>query len=411
MNGAGTAIRVLGPFALGYFLSYLFRVVNAVTAPGMVAELGLDASDLGLLTSAYFLGFASMQIPIGVALDRFGPRRTEAALLVLAALGAGVFAASDGVVGLVAGRAMIGAGVAACLMAAFKAFVIWFPSDRLPLVNGIQLASGGLGALAGAAPVQAALSFTDWRGISIALGLMAAVAALVVLRVVPEHPAAAPSETMRARLKGVSGIFASGAFWSVAPLTVASQATFLGVQTLWAGPWMIDAAGFSEAEAAERLSWIAAAMTVGFVGFGILGERLSRLGVPVARVALAGMVGFMAVQAPIALGEGRDAVGFWVAFGFFGTAGVLPYAALAAAFPAHMAGRVITALNLLVFAAAFAVQWAVGWTLDLWPVQDGGGYAPEGYRAAFLGLLVVQGLALPVWLLRERAWGAGRHLA
>lgn len=136
-------LRIFVPFALGYFLSYLFRVVNAVIAPELSAELGLGASDLGLLTSAYFLAFAAFQLPLGILLDRYGPRRTEAVLLLFAAAGALIFARAEETAGLIAGRALIGFGVSACLMAAFKAFVQWFPAERLAAVNGLQLAEGG----------------------------------------------------------------------------------------------------------------------------------------------------------------------------------------------------------------------------------------------------------------------------
>ena len=125
-------LRVFIPFALGYFLSYLFRVVNNVIAPDLVADLGLDAADLGLLTSTYFLTFAAFQLPLGILLDRFGPRRTEAALLVFAGLGAFLFAIAESTIGLIVGRAFIGFGVSACLMAAFKAFGMWVAPGRTP---------------------------------------------------------------------------------------------------------------------------------------------------------------------------------------------------------------------------------------------------------------------------------------
>src|SRR5207342_2589279 len=87
--------RVFVPFACGYFFSYFFRVVNAVISPDLVRDVGVDANRLGLLTSAYFLPFAAAQPPLGIALDRFGPRRVNAALLVVAAAGALVFGASS----------------------------------------------------------------------------------------------------------------------------------------------------------------------------------------------------------------------------------------------------------------------------------------------------------------------------
>ena len=179
-------LRIFVPFALGYFLSYLFRVVNAVIAPNLAADIGVDPSQLGLLTAAYFISFASFQLPLGVLLDRFGPRKIEAFLLLFAAAGSFVFAKADSLMGLVLGRALIGFGVSACLMAAFKGFVLWFPSEQWPRVNGFQMAAGGLGALTATAPVEAALGVTDWRGIFYLLAVLCLVVAAAVFFVVPE---------------------------------------------------------------------------------------------------------------------------------------------------------------------------------------------------------------------------------
>ena len=159
-----TLLRVFIPFALGYFLSYLLRVVNAVIAPDLVRDLGLSASDLGLLTSTYFLAFAAFQLPLGILLDRFGPRRTESVLLLFAAGGACIFAVSDDLSGLMFGRALIGLGTSACLMAAFKAYVMWFPKEQIPLINSFQMTVGGFGAITGTMPVEITLQLTDWRG-------------------------------------------------------------------------------------------------------------------------------------------------------------------------------------------------------------------------------------------------------
>jgi sugar phosphate permease len=106
---------VLLPFAAGYFLSYFFRTINAVIAGQLTAELGLDASHLGLMTSVYFLTFAAIQLPLGVLLDRFGPRRVQSGLLLVAAVGAAMFARSNQFAALVVGRALIGFGVAGAL--------------------------------------------------------------------------------------------------------------------------------------------------------------------------------------------------------------------------------------------------------------------------------------------------------
>jgi MFS family permease len=394
---AGLALRVFVPFGLGYFLSYLYRVVNAVIAPDLIRELDLTAADLGLLTSAYFLTFAAFQLPLGILLDRFGPRRAEALLLVFAALGALLFAVAATPAGLIAGRALIGFGVSACLMAAFKAFVVWFPRERLPLVNGFQMAAGGLGALTATAPVEAALHFTDWRGIFLGLGALTLLVAGLIFRVVPERDGAAPAGTLGEQARGIGQIFASPVFWRLAPATVASQAAFLSIQSLWAGPWLRDVAGLSRTAVSGHLFLIAAAMVAGFVGIGALAERLARRGIRPATLGLAGMGVFAAVQAVLIAQWTAAALPAWLLFGFFGTSGILPYAVLSQSFPPHLAGRVNTALNLLVFVAAFVAQWGIGGIIDLWPRGADGGYAPAGYRAAFGLMLALQAAGL-LWM-------------
>ncbi len=396
LSPAAVVLRVFLPFAAGYFLSYLYRTINAVLSPHLVAELGLDATDLGLLTSIYFLTFAAFQLPLGMLLDRFGPRRVEATLLLFAAAGAGLFAVSSSAAELIIGRALIGLGVSACLMASFKAFVLWFPASRLPAVNGWVLAAGGLGALVATAPVEAALQFTDWRGLFMILAVLSFAAAATLWQVVPERGGGATTQGWRAQWREVLGIFRSPVFWRVAPASVLSQASFLAIQGLWAGPWLRDVSGFDQAATAESLFWIAAAMVAGFLGMGQLTYRLSRLGVAPLSVAVSGMALFMLTQLALLLDWGLPKP-LWVLFGFFGAAGTLTYAILTQAFPLALAGRVNTALNLLIFVAAFAGQWGMGAIINRWPLA-GGGYAEPGYQLAFGLALALQALTW-VWLL------------
>lgn len=398
--GVAAAVRIFLPFAFGYFLSYLFRVVNAVIAPDLVADFGLSPDHLGLLTGAYFLTFAAAQLPLGVVLDRYGSRRTEALLLLFAAGGAVIFATAQGFVGLVIGRALIGFGVSACLMAAFKAFVVWFPRERLPLINGAQMAAGGLGALAATKPVQWALDIADWRAVFVAVAVMTAVCAVALLVVVPDDRPQGPKPSARALIAGVRRIFASGLFKRVAPLTVASQASFLAIQGLWTGPWLTTVEGLARPQAVGIQQAIAAAMIAGFLFMGWLAARLSRLGIPPMTTALAGMGLFMAAQGLVLAGPYAEPVWPWLAFGFFGTTGILPYAALSQRFPAALAGRVNTALNVLVFVAAFAAQWGIGGVIRLW--QGAGFGAVAGHRAAFALLLAGQLAGLAWFALCRR---------
>jgi sugar phosphate permease len=393
-----TLLRVFLPFALGYFLSYLYRVVNAVIAPDLVAEIGLDAAQLGLLTSAYFLTFGIFQLPLGMLLDRFGSRRTEAALLLVAALGALVFATADSASGLTLGRALIGLGVSACLMGAFKAFVLWFPKERLPLVNGLQMASGGLGALTGTAPVQAALQITTWRGVFIVLAILTALVALTIFFVVPERREHKTGTRMAEQFAGIKEIFLSPVFWRIVPWTVTAQATFLSVQSLWMGPWLRDVAGLERATVASYLALVACAMIAGWIIVGFVTVRVGRLGVRPIYVAALGMSGFMLLLLPFMFEWISAALPVCMLFGFFGSTGILPYAVLSQSFAPELAGRVNTGLNLMVFLGAFAAQWGIGAMIDFWPRTASGGYAPAGYQAA-LGVMFALQAAGMVWFV------------
>jgi MFS family permease len=395
-------LRVFIPFALGYFLSYLFRTVNAVIAPDLVRDIGVDPASLGLLTSAYFLTFAAFQLPLGVLLDRYGPRRVEAVLLLFAAAGAFAFARAETLTGLLLGRALIGLGVSACLMAAFKAFTLWFPAEKLPLANGIQMISGGIGALAASTPVELSLKFTDWRGVFLILSGLTLAAAICIFLVVPEKQGSRSGETLRQQLQGIRQVFTSSTFRSIAPWAVAAQAAYLSIAGLWSGPWLRDIANYDRMTIANTLMGISIAMIAGYFAFGSLAERLARRGIRPMTVAASGMICFMVVQGMIVLQMVKVTLILWLLFGFFGTACILPYAALSQNFPQHLSGRVNTGLNLLVFVAAFAAQWAIGLVIDFWPQTASGGYSAAGYSSSF-GLIVILQLAGAAWYFHAAA--------
>jgi len=389
-------LRVFIPFALGYFLSYLFRTVNAVIAPDLVRDVGVDPASLGLLTSAYFLAFAAFQLPLGVLLDRYGARRVEAALLLFAAAGAFIFARAETLTGLMLGRALIGLGVSACLMAAFKAFTIWFPPERLPLANGIQMISGGIGALAATTPVELSLQLTDWRGVFLILSGVTVLAAICVFVFVPEKEGTQSGETLREQLGGIRRVFTSRTFWTIAPWAVTAQAAYLSISGLWSGPWLRDMANYDRMAVANTLMGVSLAMIAGYFAFGALAERLARRNIQPMTVAVAGMLIFIFVQCMLVLQWTALTLPLWVLFGFFGTACILPYAVLSQSFPRNLSGRANTGLNLLVFVAAFAAQWVIGLIIDLWPQTASGGYNATGYSTGF-GLIMMLQLAAAIW--------------
>ena len=397
-NTNPSVFRVFLPFAFGYFLSYLFRVVNAVIAPDLVADLNINPSQLGLLTSTYFIAFASSQLPLGILLDRFGPRIVESFLLVFAGIGAFIFAKSQTLTGVIIGRAFIGFGVSACLMAAFKSYVIWFPEKLWPRINGFQMAAGGLGALTATTPVEWLLRITDWRGLFLLLAIFSFCTALAVFFVVPDKKTKKNVDSFSLQIKGIKQVFKSQNFWRIAPLTTMTQASFVALQGLWAGPWLRDIAGYQRSEIATVLSWAAIAMISGFICLGFIAEKLAQKGISIFHTAVAGMSIFMCIQIFIAFQIQIAPTFLWILFSFFGTSGILSYSALSSSFPKALSGRVTTSINLLVFIAAFILQWAVGAVINLWEVSAAGNYHSSGYQAGFLAILVLQGIGL-VWCL------------
>ena len=391
-------LRVFLPFALGYFISYFFRNVNAIIEADLVGDLGFSAASLGLLTSVYFISFASFQLPLGLLLDRFGPRRTESVLLIFAALGALIFSMAESLSGLILGRLLIGFGVSACLMASFKAYVLWFPPDRLPLMNGLQMVAGGLGAMSATVPLRTALEFTDWRGVFLILSGLTLFSALVLWLVYPEKEGSTGPVPMKKQLEGLKTVLTSRPFLAIAPLVMFSQSAQMAIQGLWAKPWLRDVAGLDEAECANHLMWMMAAMMAGFFLLGLLSERLyhARKISPVT-VGVSAMSVFIVLQLLMALGWTAQPMLLMTAFSFFATAGILPYAGLSQIFPKALSGRVSTSLNLTVFLGAFAVQWGLGEIISLWPTE-GKGYAPESYGAAFGSLAVLQLFGL-LWFI------------
>lgn len=230
-------------------------------------------------------------------LDRFGPRRVEALLLLVAALGAFCFARADSIGQLIVGRALIEFGVSACLMAAFKAYTQWFAPEKWPLINGFQMAAGGLGALAATSPVQWMLPWAGWRGVFLGLTLCTLLVAGLVFFLVPEKRGSGQGRAIQRPDTGHPGNLYQCRFLAgPTPLTALSQATFFAVQGLWAGPWLKDVSQLEPKAVVTMLFWIALAMVAGFIGLGALAGRLQRWGVPVLVSAVTGMALFMVVQ-------------------------------------------------------------------------------------------------------------------
>ena len=388
--------RLVPAYAAGYFLSYGLRSVNAVIAPELIRDLGITSADMGLLTSAYFLAFGLFQLPLGLLLDRFGPRRVEAALLLLAAAGCALFGAGQTLTTLVLGRALIGLGVSSCLMASFKAFSQWFPVERLPSLTATIMVAGGLGALSASVPVEAALPLLGWRGMFYLFAALL-VASAGFLMTVPDRTALAHSEPLGQQVRTLLGIFGKRVFWRFAPQGCLCSGGFMAVQGLWAVPWLMEVNGAVRADAAGVLFLLGLAMLSGFVFVATCSRWLSRNGVAPMTLLTFGIGIGLLVEAAIIADLARPAW-LWPMLGLSFSLSNIAYSQLSAEFPVELSGRVNTALNLMVFVGAFGLQWGIGALVD--GLTVGGVARAQAFRITFSVLLVLQALAFGWYLHR-----------
>jgi len=354
-----------------------------VISKDLGTEFSLSPSDLGFLTSMYLLTFAAFQLPLGVLLDRYGPRRVVAALMCSAAAGALVFALAKDLTTLSVGRALIGLGVSAGLMGAIKAFSLWFPT-RLATMNGMYLAIGGLGSLCATAPAEWLVAAYGWRAMFFMLSASSLLAAVLVFFVVPEKALPGAGQTLRAQIGGFRVIFASVTFWRIGMPLVIGQAVYIALQGLWLGPWLYDVAGQDRHSVANYLLIAALGYMLGSAFFGMLSDRWSRLTVYKIGLSIS-----LAMLWLIAAGVQTGLGAILALYAFTGISAALAYAILTPLFPPEMTGRVNTASNMLMFTLSFALQWGIGAVLKMYPVLEGR-YSPTGYTVAFGTLATVQ---------------------
>jgi MFS family permease len=383
------------PFVAGYYLSYLFRTINAAVSPALASEFGLDAAKTGLLASIYFLAFAAAQIPIGVLLDRFGPGRVQSVLLVIAAGGATLFGNAAGFPELVVARAMIGLGVAGALMAGLKAVVVWFPRERIALVNGCMIMLGSLGAVTATAPTEWLLDYMGWRDLFGVLTFATIGAAGLIYFVVPERHTAPKNSTISENLRTLRSIFLDSRFLKIAPLSAACIGSSWALQSLWAASWFADVEGFDQRHIVNHLFVMAVGISLGAILLGTMADRLRRQGVGTeVLLAIAGGV-FLLAELALVLRVPLPSLLPWCVVSVMGAATVLSYAVIADYFPTELAARANGALNLLHFGWAFMVQYGIGLIVQQWSPQDGH-YPPTAYQSAFALCIALQAIAL-IW--------------
>lgn len=389
-------IRTIVPLAMAHLLSYTYRTTNVIIFPDLMHDLGLEIGALGLLTSMYFLTFAAAQLPLGIALDRFGPRKVQTPMLAIAGLGAILFSYANDLSTVAIARALIGLGVSGSLMAGIKAGSLWLPSERLPLCTGILLAMGGLGAMFATVPLQLALAVTGWRTIFIGLGAATLLLSFVIFTTVPEKQRQT-SEGLLAITSSLRQIFANVTFWRYASVSLFAHAAYMAILGLWMGPWLRDVGHLDRFSVARTLFVATLAMVAGSLASGFVTDRAQRAGFRPVFVCGLGISMFILAQLAMLVGGEISAQTVAVGFAFFGAWVTMNYAILSQNMPLALTGRVTTCFNLLVFGMAFAMQWGFGAVLSFWhPIGDSS-YPANAYRVAIAAVLVLQLAGMSVW--------------
>ena len=397
-------LRITLPLAGMNFLTQCARAGLAVVGPALAIEYGFSASELGLLSATLFAAYGLWQLPVGLLLDLYGPRRVQTGMGLTAAIGFLLFAAADGMTGFVLARLVTGIGVAAGLTGMMKGNSQWFSRTQLASVTGFGLLIGGLGGMAATMPVAALMPLIGWRGVFVAFAAIAVAVAIwnrISLREPPTPPA--PSRGLRAEAAVIGRILSNRGFWRLTPSVALISVMNFTYQGLWAGPWLRDVAGLDTGARAETLLLYAVGMMTGSAASGWIASRLTARGISAMTVPWACSFGLMLIEVALMWApDGRWTITLlWMIFGCLASSGPTGYAAIAATFPVELMGRVATAINAVMLATVFVVQATIGWILDLWPRTATGGWNTKGYAWA-LGLSLAMQIAAAIWATTRR---------
>ena len=396
-NRRAAIIRMVPVLALAFILAHFLRSAPAVIAPNLRAELGLTPGQLSSLPAAIFLGAALMQLPVGVFLDRYGPRRTMATLFSLAALGAITFAAANSVAGLAAGLFLIGCGAAPVFMGVIVLLSRWLARDRLATGTAISIAVGGTGMLLSASPFALAVEAYGWRTSLYVVGAFSLVVAAALLVMVRDRPADAPqqanTETLLETVSGLRHILTDSRIYSFAAATAVTVGALVTVRNLWIGPYLNDVFNLDIVARGDVIFIVSMAWIVAAIFYGPL-DRLfdTRRG-----VVTGGMLAFAAMNAALAINASNSVLVVTILLSGFALVAPMAspiFAHARSLFPDTHTGRAFTAINLCTWSSVFAMQMGTGAILDAFPVDDLGRSPAIAYRTMFGALAFALLLAL-----------------
>ena len=358
------AISIFLVFALGYYISNLLRAITATISPNLISEFNLSAGDLGLLGGGYFLGFASVQIPLGYLLDSKGPKKIVSYFLLIAIVGIISFSLSQNFTSLLISRILIGVGVGACLMGPLTAYRVWFQDETQQRANSWMLMTGAIGMLSSSLPVQFFLPIIGWRSIFGILAILTLLSIILIVIFIPNWNKENIQNTHDEK-GSLKEVWQNKFFKSLVPMGFFNYGGLFAIQTLWAGPWMVKVSGYTPEESANGLFIIYLSLLFSFLTWGYFvpkfsknvsdAIRLLKFGAPINLVVLAFI---------IYLGPKAGAF-HWALFAVSSVFLSLSQPAVGMAFSLSNAGKALTSFNLLLFIGAFALQWIIGVIIDL----------------------------------------------
>ena len=393
------AVLIFFVFACGYFISALLRAITATLSPLLTSEFNLTAGDLGLLAGGYFLGFASMQIPLGYLLDRHGPKKVVSSFLLIAIIGTVAFALAQSFSGLLISRILIGVGVSACLMGPLTGYRIWFADEYQQRANAWMLMVLSMGFVFSTLPVQLLLPAIGWRWIFGLIAILIFFVIILTLFFIPSWKTEV-NNNYEKNSGSLSDVWKNKFFRSTIPLGLFNYGGMVAIQTLWAGPWMIRVADYAPIKSATGLFWINTTMLVAFFIFGYILPKITKLGFDTMRIMKFGLpISYLSLLAIIILGENAGAIHFTI---YLLTSIVLTLTqpAVALSFPTNLAGKSLTSFNLLIFVGTFIMQWSIGLIIDL--SQFFGKGEIQSFQISFFVYLIICIFSYLYFLLNNR---------
>ena len=357
------AIIIFLVFALGYFISNLLRAITATIAPELVSEFNLTSGELGLLGGGYFLGFASVQIPLGYLLDSKGPKKIVSYFLTLSIIGLILFSLAQNLMMLLISRVLIGVGVGACLMGPLTAYRIWYQDETQQRANSWMLMVGAMGMLSSSLPVQYFLPLIGWRAIFLSLAVFTLLCIFLIIVFIPKWQLKT-IDNKQLDESGLKIVWKNSLFKSLVPMGFFSYGGLFAIQTLWAGPWMIRVSGYTPEESAQGLFVIYFFMLMSFLCWGYFVPKFSKnVNDSMRLLKLGAPISLFVLLIIIVLGPKAGAI-HWAIFIVSSVFLSLTQPAVGMAFSLSNAGKALTSFNLLIFIGAFFIQWIIGLIID-----------------------------------------------